>query len=610
MSLIFKTLSLENFLSYREAKITLDGRGLILVTGEVIDSDMSNSNGAGKSALLPDSLLFALFGKTSRGLKGTDVINRNAEDCTVILSGETFGTPFTIERSVGKPVMPMLTIGDSTPISGVRDVNEAIQSLVLRGLSFDAFYYAFILDDRKFPHLDDSTKKLVLDNILSINVLSTAYKKAKQASEFVKYQLEELDTKKKYIEASLAAQRDVVASLSEDTSKSSNDLTIEKSQLTNKRRVLESSYDECILKKKAAEAQYNNYTNFAAAIRKKKEQIDAWNISFELDMADARKDLAKEEAILEGVRTLPTKRCPTCLQMVDIEHSKKIEKKYTERIIPKLRDTIARMIESKKEHAPRVKKIQEDLQKSEVKMASLKAEYEEASEQAQSIIVAMNRLEVDIDRTSNELSSLLKKEEIINTHKNKIEELDGQLIAMCKLIADRQTDLAYEEECVKAFSNSGVRSFLLDGALSYMNSRANVYGELLTGGELQILLDAQTETKSAGSKERISCTVYINGYATPYQACSKGQQRRADILSTLALGDLASMHAGYNINIRVLDEVFDSLDATGMERVMPVLNSLMQDKSSIFVMTHNNQFDSFFSSKVTVQLENGISSIL
>src|SRR3990167_6359399 len=69
-------LSIENFMSIGSATISFDSQGLVLIEGENTDASSFQSNGAGKSAMFVEALLYCLFDITVRGIKKDAVINR------------------------------------------------------------------------------------------------------------------------------------------------------------------------------------------------------------------------------------------------------------------------------------------------------------------------------------------------------------------------------------------------------------------------------------------------------------------------------------------------------------------------------------------------------
>ena len=59
-----------------------------------------------------------------------------------------------------------------------------------------------------------------------------------------------------------------------------------------------------------------------------------------------------------------------------------------------------------------------------------------------------------------------------------------------------------------------------------------------------------------------------------------------------------------------VDEVFKYVDSAGGEAVIEMLNHLRQERSSIFVIEHDEQFKSHFENRLTVRKLGGRSTIL
>jgi len=82
MNINFHKITLKNFLSFKNAELRLDIPGYITVKGyNNNQSDLSSSNGSGKSALF-DSIFWVLTGETIRG--GKDVVNKFSKGGTAV----------------------------------------------------------------------------------------------------------------------------------------------------------------------------------------------------------------------------------------------------------------------------------------------------------------------------------------------------------------------------------------------------------------------------------------------------------------------------------------------------------------------------------------------
>ena len=103
--MVFHRIHIHNFLSIKDITLPLDNQGLVLINGVNLDNNSLNNNGAGKSAIL-EALVFALYGKTIRGLKGDAVVHHLVgKDMKVELDiTDDDGVTYKVIRHRGHPV--------------------------------------------------------------------------------------------------------------------------------------------------------------------------------------------------------------------------------------------------------------------------------------------------------------------------------------------------------------------------------------------------------------------------------------------------------------------------------------------------------------------------
>ena len=96
MHIIFKSLKLENFLSFKNTGLDLTNQGYVLVSGiNNNPDDMAKSNGSGKSSIW-ESIIWCLTGETVRGTK--QVVNRYTD------GGTSVELVFTIDKDTYKVI--------------------------------------------------------------------------------------------------------------------------------------------------------------------------------------------------------------------------------------------------------------------------------------------------------------------------------------------------------------------------------------------------------------------------------------------------------------------------------------------------------------------------
>ena len=186
------SLSGNNFLSLKDFYIELDNRGLLLIQGENKSDTSADSNGAGKSSI-PDSLSWACYGITARGLTGDAIVNNTAKkdtDVKVVLKDG--GTRYRIERyrkhSVHKNQVFVFQIdhtGAEVDLSKGTDKETQLVINGILGATADVFNAAIYAGQEKMPDLPgmtDKNLKVLLEESAGTEELTECYAVARADS--------------------------------------------------------------------------------------------------------------------------------------------------------------------------------------------------------------------------------------------------------------------------------------------------------------------------------------------------------------------------------------------------------------------------------------------
>ena len=96
-----KKITIENFMSFHKTEYVFPESGLFFVGGEVLDKQISNSNGAGKSSFF-EAICFSLFGKDVAFIVGVfSILGVISNLCTSLSSIEQPGITTKI-KSISK----------------------------------------------------------------------------------------------------------------------------------------------------------------------------------------------------------------------------------------------------------------------------------------------------------------------------------------------------------------------------------------------------------------------------------------------------------------------------------------------------------------------------
>ena len=235
----------------------------------------------------------------------------------------------------------------------------------------------------------------------------------------------------------------------------------------------------------------------------------------------------------------------------------------------------------------------------------------------------VNSIQSQIDKVNNDIQNAyntmehyrwdLEKREQPNPpydYKEELDKLEKDNKENMEKVDKLTDDMLEYEQVVKMYSNSGVRSIVLDNITPYLNEQANKYLAILAGSTIQINLTTQKENKDGSTSDKFEVEVYNASGGSDYKSASAGERKRIDLAISFALQDLVIKQNNTSVNLLMLDEVFENLDEVANENVITLLEEKAKEVDSIFVITHNEQLKGLFSNKVTVVKEqDGISKL-
>jgi exonuclease SbcC len=213
---------------------------------------------------------------------------------------------------------------------------------------------------------------------------------------------------------------------------------------------------------------------------------------------------------------------------------------------------------------------------------------DKAKEQQNLLIDHDSELKKNIGRYEQTLADVAKDEK----------ELAGIVI--------EEKDLRYkislyeilDQACGK---KSGVPALIIENAVPEIERLANDMLNRVTSGRMQLRLDTQVEGKSTGTmQEVLRITIMDSGLPGPYQTYSGAEKFKIDISLRIAISKFLAHRAGAEIKLLVIDEGFGSLDASGRQDILNVINTVRQDFSKVIIITHLEELKDAFPRRIEV----------
>jgi len=624
----FLAIRAANFMSYKELDFIFPQSGLFFVGGSIAGGGMSNSNGAGKSAIF-EALCYGLFGKTIRKAAVDDVINwNNKKDCFVeVILEDDGGEVFIIQRYRGysdKSNSLLLFKGDDDISEATsRKTQEKIDAIL--GMNWLVFSTAVVFGEQaqRFTEARDSEKKEIFDEILMLHQYQDAQKLVKENLKSMKERYSDVENKIEMTKknAELAAneleiankQLEEVGVEKKEIQKKILEMETKKTSFLDEKKNIESEFEES---KKSAEELKDADKEFYAQIKeleKKKEMLD-----FSKEVSDAQVSARmKAEKMEEIARWLseseslqPGTRCPKCRSELTPElisncrEEMKAELEKAKIEYQKLHDIFEKKANELKSKRQAVEKEINDAMNLKAEIdEQLKSRLEAVYKNSSKLKEISNKIAMADEYIDNWKTAYENKERHALENKERLEkkisELSQEIDSLWTDKALIEEEIRYLEFWVEGFSNKGIKSLLLDEILPQLNNRVAYYASTLLDEHIKIEFDTESELKSGETRDKFNVKISIGDNPIDYRLCSSGEKGRIDAAILLALQSLIFERSASSSNLVVLDEVFEHLDIVGIERTVNLLAEEAKDKA-IFVISHQNELQDYFENSIIV----------
>ncbi len=585
MSIVFKQITLQNFLSYGKKPTTLKldrpGRTTFII-GKDLDNVSAGTagNGCGKTAVL-NALVFALYDKPLSNISKESLVNNvNRKDMEVTVEFEKEGKPYAIRRiRKGKAGASVYLYEgadkkDITPDS-IKFANQKIAEII--GFPYELFVrvVAYSATNKSFLELPTSSKQYanqrdIVEELFELKVLT---ERAEELSGWIREAKKEFKMQQSHVDqlkGEHERHKKLVASTKTRIKEWEQDTTNETKTIQQKLAKIE-GID--IDKEHRLHEVLDTYT--ADLKEKQLEQR-----SVERAISTNVKERKKQEGELEQLREA---KCPYCKQAYHDNEMKILE------VEAALSDLTAEMT-----------KFEDQLMRTDEAVEKLEAlQTETAAKIEVSNIKELMAIRGKQDQYKDRLKHLAGG---TNPHIAALEELEKVKLEEIDTdqLDEMETEIRHQEFLLKGLTknDSYMRKKLLNKKIPYLNKRLAKY------------LGIVGLPHSVRFTEEMTVKISRFGRTLDFGNLSNGQQARLNFALSLSFKDmLESIHG--DINIFMLDEVLDiGLDAVGVQAASKHLKNMARDKNkSIYIISHKEELSNAFDKKMKVVMSKGFSHI-
>ena len=554
--IVLKTVRWKNFLSTGNQflEVQLDKEPMTLIVGK---------NGAGKSTLI-DAITFSLFGKPFKKINKGQLMNSvNEKDLVTEIEFNIGKSKWKVRRGIKPALFEIYHNGNIiNQDAKSTDYQKYLEDKVLK-LNFKSFTQIVVLGSASFVpfmQLSANDRRIIIEDILDIGIFSVMKNLLKDRSMILREELGEVEYEIKLLQEKIKLQEKHLAELKEKSvSKRKSDL--DKIEETQKEIVkLNEEIDEhqelvVSLMKSIADEQTSH---------KKNTELDKYRSQINKNL----KKLGRDKKFFEE-----KENCPTCEQ--DIDETFKKSK------LNDLQDEIEEMDDG-------LEKIDSEIQKVIIRL-------DEISECNKKIQKEENEIRTKNGYIKSHNNFIKHLNEELN---NKIEEADeGKIAVLSSELEDsKKTRSEYTEQkryydiLGTILNDKGIKTRIIRKYLPFINNHVNNYLK-----DMDFFVNFQLDEnfqETIKSRHRDDFSYY---------SFSEGEKKRIDIALLLTWRHIASMRNSVNVNLLILDEVFDaSLDQAGVDDLMKLFNIL--NKTNLFIISHKlDILDDKFPAKITVE---------
>ena len=554
--IVLKTVRWKNFLSTGNQflEVHLDKEPMTLIVGK---------NGAGKSTLI-DAITFSLFGKPFKRINKGQLINSvNEKDLVTEIEFNIGKSRWKVRRGIKPALFEIYHNGNKLDQEAKStDYQKYLEDKVLK-LNFKSFTQIVVLGSASFVpfmQLSANDRRVIIEDILDIGIFSVMKNLLKDRSIILKEEMGEVEYEIKLLQEKIKLQEKHLEELKKksDSKRKTNLDKIEETQkeITRLTEEIEDHQDMVVSLMRSIADEDTSY--------KKNGELDKYRSQINKNL----KKLNRDKRFFEE-----KENCPTCEQ--DIDETFKKSK------LNDLQDEIEEMDDG-------LQKINDEIQKIVDRLAE---------------ISLVNK---DIQKEENEIrtkNGYVKSHNSFIKHLNeeltfKIEEADeGKIKILNNELEESKTTRSQYAEQKRYYdilgailNDKGIKTRIIRKYLPFINNHVNMYLK-----DMDFFVNFQldenfNETIKSRNRDDFS-----------YYSFSEGEKKRIDIALLLTWRHIASMRNSVNVNLLILDEVFDaSLDQAGVDDLMKLFNIL--NKTNLFIISHKlDILDDKFPAKITVE---------
>jgi len=566
--IIFKAIRWKNFLSTGNifTEVEFDKHNTTLIIGE---------NGAGKSTIL-DALSFGLFSKPFRKVNKPQLINTiTKRDLVVEVEFSINRNEYKIIRGI-RPNVFEVYMNDTllNQSAEMKDYQDILEKQILK-ISHKSFCQVVVLGSASFVpfmQLPTGQRRDIIEDLLDLQIFTVMNNLLKVKTAENRDLVIENTTDKKVVTEKIKLIRQHLLEM-----QNNNDIII--AEKKERLAEVDTQINIIILNDESIErgiALLEEKVYDEESVTKKMKKLDSLRHQIK-----AKHDILNKEVKFFSEHD----NCPTCKQDIN-------------------KDFQCEAIDTRKQSIIEIEEGMNQLTTQYDELSKRIDEIIETRSQIQTAKLNRHKLTTKIDSLNNykkELEREIKtiKQSIVERDDSNLNELESEL----EMINNKNVELEEDRTILAAagalLKDGGIKSRIIKQYIPIINKLINKY---LSAMEflVQFELDEEfNETIKSRHRDEFS-----------YASFSEGEKMRINLAILFTWRAVAKLRNSISTNILIMDEVFDSsLDSTGTEEFMKILNQLTLDTNTFIISHKTDQIADKFDNVIRFEKHRNFSRI-
>jgi DNA repair exonuclease SbcCD ATPase subunit len=411
-----------------------------------------------------------------------------------------------------------------------------------------------------FMQLTAHDRRIIIEDILDIGIFSVMKSLLKDRMITLREEMQELEYELKILQEKISLQEKYIEEMKAESAqkrKSDLDKIKETEKEINKLNEEIEHHQERVMAMMKSISDQDK-------VNSKNQELDKYRSQITKNLRKFSRDKKFFEEKLN---------CPTCEQEID-EEFKKSKLKEVGKGIDEMNYGLSQLekeIQKIYDRIGEIAKSNQEIQKEEMQIS-----------QKNSNVQAHNSFITKLSWDLEEMQKEIKTDTIHVLNK----ELDESKSTRLKYVEQK----FYYDILSTILNDTGIKTRIIRKYLPVINKHVNNYLK-----DMDFFVNFQLdenfqETIKSRHRDQFS-----------YYSFSEGEKKRIDIALLLTWRDIASMRNSVNVNLLILDEVFDaSLDQAGMDDLMKLFNILKG--TNLFIISHKlDILDDKFPKRILVE---------